>query len=82
MKTAALPSLTRTEQRAAARASRERNDGRALFTIGRAADHIGKSTRTVYRMIHAGELRTIRVGRSLRIRPSDLDDYLDRRVVS
>jgi excisionase family DNA binding protein len=42
------------------------------------------STRTVYRLVHAGELRSIRVGPRgmLRIRPSDLDDFLDRNVVS
>lgn len=39
------------------------------------------STMTVYRLINAGELPAIRVGRHFRIRASDLGEYLDARVV-
>lgn len=34
------------------------------------------SKMTVYRLIHGGELRAIRVGRSFRITERALDDYL------
>lgn len=81
---AALPPLSRTEQRAAGKASATRNDGRPLLNVDGAAGYIGKSKWTVYRLIHSGDLRAIRVGPrgTLRIRPGDLDDYLDRNVVS
>jgi excisionase family DNA binding protein len=82
--TANLPPLSRNEQRAAGRASADRNDGRKLLNVGGAATYIGKSKWTVYRLIHSGELRAIRVGDrgTLRIRPGDLDAYLDRHVIS
>lgn len=36
---------------------------------------------TVRRLIKAGDLKAIKVGKALRIRPDDLDDYLRRSVV-
>ena len=39
------------------------------------------STMTVYRLIKAGELPAIRVGKHLRIRERDVARYLDERVV-
>jgi hypothetical protein len=36
---------------------------------------------TVYRLIKAGELPAIRVGKHLRIRERDVAKYLDERVV-
>ena len=39
------------------------------------------STMTVYRLIKAGELPAIRVGKHLRIRERDVAKYLDERVV-
>jgi excisionase family DNA binding protein len=74
--------LTRTEQRAAARASRARNDGRALLTVAEAAVYLNVHIRTVRRIIASGELRSMLVESRRRIRPSDLDDYLDRRISS
>jgi excisionase family DNA binding protein len=82
MPKAQLPALSRNERTRAAKASRERNDGRPLLTIHDAAAHLGKSRDTVYRLIRTGDLRTILVGGTLRIRPSDLDDYLDKHIVS
>ncbi len=37
------------------------------------------STMTVYRLIKAGELRAVRVGRSYRLREDDVDGYLEQR---
>ncbi len=74
--------LTRTEQQRAARASRARDDGRALRTVAEAAVYLNVHVRTMRRIIASGELRTIRLGNQIRIRPSDLDDYLDRRISS
>lgn len=83
-RTAAIPHLSRTEQRASAKASRSRSDGRPALSIDDSGIYIGKSKWTVYRLIRTGELRAIRVGErgTLRVRPSDLDDYLDRNIVS
>lgn len=39
------------------------------------------STMTVYRLIKAGELPAIRVGKHLRIRERDVARYLEERVV-
>jgi excisionase family DNA binding protein len=36
---------------------------------------------TVYRLIHGGRLRALRVGKSYRVRESDLDTYLSGRTV-
>ncbi len=37
------------------------------------------STMTVYRLIKAGELAAVRVGKSYRIREDDVDRYLEAR---
>jgi excisionase family DNA binding protein len=39
------------------------------------------STMTVYRLIKAGDLPAIRVGKHLRIRGNDVIEFLDARVV-
>ena len=49
-----------------------------MLTVAEAAAEVRVSKMTVYRMIHAGELRAIRVGRSFRVRREDWDDYLRR----
>ena len=48
-----------------------------LLTVREVADAIRVSTMTVYRLIRAGELPAIRVGKHFRIRESDLSAYLD-----
>ena len=40
------------------------------------ADLMRVSTMTVYRIIKAGDLAAVRVGRSFRVRESDVDAYL------
>jgi excisionase family DNA binding protein len=39
------------------------------------------SNMTVYRLIQAGDLRATRVGRSYRLRQSDVESYLSRSAV-
>jgi excisionase family DNA binding protein len=53
-------------------------DARYL-TVAEVADHMRVSTMTVYRLIKAGELASVRVGKSYRIAQADLDDYLRKR---
>ena len=53
--------------------------GAARFlTVAEVAHALRVSNMTVYRLINAGELPSARVGRSYRIRPEDVDAYLQR----
>ncbi len=53
---------------------------RARFlTVAEVADLMRVSTMTVYRLIKAGDLRAVRVGKSYRIREDDVDAYLSGR---
>ena len=52
-------------------------EGRARFvTVAEVADLLRVSNMTVYRLIQAGSLPAVRVGRSYRIREDDVDRYL------
>ena len=48
-----------------------------LLTVAEVADHMRVSNMTVYRLIKAGTLPAIRVGKNYRIRASDVTAYLD-----
>jgi len=50
-----------------------------FFTVAEVAAVLRVSTMTVYRLIKAGELRAVRVGRSYRLREDDVDGYLEQR---
>lgn len=52
-----------------------------LLTVQEVADAMRVSRMTVYRLIKAGELPAIRVGRHFRIRGADLDRYLELQTV-
>jgi excisionase family DNA binding protein len=50
---------------------------RARFlTVAEVADTLRVSTMTVYRLIKAGDLRAVRVGKSYRLTEDDVDQYL------
>jgi len=49
-----------------------------LLLIGQVAEGLGVSTRTVRRLIAGRELVACRLGRSVRVHPDDLADYVDR----
>lgn len=51
-----------------------------LLTVAEVADHMRVSNMTVYRLIKAGTLPAIRVGKNYRIRARDLAAYLDASV--
>jgi excisionase family DNA binding protein len=51
-----------------------------LLTVAEVADHMRVSNMTVYRLIKAGTLPAIRVGKNYRLRASDLAAYLDASV--
>ena len=47
-----------------------------FFTVAEAAELMRVSTMTVYRLIKAGQLASVRVGKSYRVREDDVDRYL------
>ena len=56
------------------------SDARARFlTPAEVADLLRVSSMTVYRLIKAGDLRAVRVGKAYRIREDDIDRYLAER---
>ena len=50
------------------------------LTVGEVAALFRVSSMTVYRLINAGELPAVRIGRSFRLREEDLDRYLAERA--
>lgn len=56
--------------------------GEPLLTVGEVAALMRVSNMTVYRLIKAGQLSAIRVGKNYRIRRSDVDRYLTERSVN
>ncbi len=47
-----------------------------FLTVAEVAELMRVSTMTVYRLIKAGDLAAVRVGRSFRVREVDVDAYL------
>jgi excisionase family DNA binding protein len=52
-----------------------------LLTVREVASTMRVSNMTVYRLIRAGDLRAIQIGKSYRIRESEVGRYLDAREV-
>ncbi len=50
-----------------------------FVTVGEVARQLRVSNMTVYRLINAGELAAVRVGKSYRLREEDVDAYLSAR---
>jgi len=46
------------------------------LTVGEVAASLRVSTMTVYRLINAGHLPAVRIGRSYRLRRADVDRYV------
>lgn len=53
--------------------------GEPLLTVGEVATLMRVSNMTVYRLIKAGQLSAIRVGKNYRIRRADVERYLSER---
>ena len=47
-----------------------------FLTVGEVAQTLRVSSMTVYRLINAGELPALRIGKSFRLREEDVDKYL------
>ena len=50
------------------------------LTVSEVAALLRVSTMTVYRLINAGDLPALRIGRSFRLREDDFDRYLAERL--
>jgi excisionase family DNA binding protein len=50
-----------------------------FLTVAEVAAMLRVSNMTVYRLINAGELPAVRVGKSYRLREDDIDKYLSDR---
>lgn len=48
-----------------------------LLTLQQVADRLQVSMSTVRRLVSAGKLKTVRIGRNLRVRPEDLAGYIE-----
>ncbi len=53
-----------------------------FLTVAEVAGLMRVSSMTVYRLIKAGDLRAVRVGKSYRVREDDLDAYLARQYTA
>ncbi|HYA45077.1 MAG TPA: helix-turn-helix domain-containing protein [Acidimicrobiales bacterium] len=51
-------------------------------TVAEVADLLRVSNMTVYRLVQAGELPAVRVGRSYRIREEDIDRFIAGRYTA
>jgi excisionase family DNA binding protein len=49
-----------------------------FLTVAEVAATMRVSKMTVYRLVHAGDLPAVRVGRSFRVQQSAVDEYLRR----
>lgn len=54
--------------------------GHDLLTPPEVLDYLRITGRTLYRLIHAGPVPAVRVGRQWRVRRADLDDWLQRQA--
>jgi excisionase family DNA binding protein len=52
-----------------------------FLTVSEVAGSLRVSNMTVHRLIAAGELPAVRVGRSVRLRAHDVDEYLSGRLI-
>jgi excisionase family DNA binding protein len=52
-----------------------------LLTVSEVAQALRVSNMTVYRLVSAGDLPALRVGRSVRLRPADVESYLSGRLI-
>lgn len=56
-------------------------DRNRFMTVAEVAGLMRVSTMTVYRLIKGGDLPAVRVGKSYRIRETDVDTYLSSRYI-
>lgn len=73
----AFKAAARSDSRVRARDSYERSTPKGLFSIRDLEDQIGLSKRAVERLVAAGEIKSVRIGRRRFVDPRDLATYID-----
>jgi excisionase family DNA binding protein len=56
--------------------------GNVLRTKVETAEALGVSTQTIGRLTYEGKLPYVKIGTAVRIRQSDIDDYIDAHTVN
>ncbi len=51
-----------------------------LLDVPQAAAHLAISPKTIYKWVHLRRIPYVRVGRLVRFRVSDLDDWIEERI--
>jgi excisionase family DNA binding protein len=67
---------SRTNQAIATTEVEGRGSKMTLLTVKEAASILGIGRSTVYELIYAGRIRSVKIGSSRRIRRGDLDDFV------
>lgn len=52
-----------------------------LLTLRQAAERLQVSMSTIRRRVDEGEIPVVRIGRNIRVRPEDLEEYIETHVV-
>lgn len=53
------------------------NRPRVLLKLGDVAERLAVTERTVYRLINAGHLDSVHIGRAVRVPEDSVDDYIE-----
>lgn len=53
-------------------------DSPRLFTVAQAARYLNVSRAQMFRILKAGEVTGLKIGRLTRVRPEALEEYIDR----
>jgi excisionase family DNA binding protein len=68
--------MTKTDTSIESSETDNRSSRMALLTVKDAASILGIGRSTVYELIYAGRIRSVKIGSSRRIRRGDLDDFV------
>jgi excisionase family DNA binding protein len=49
----------------------------ALLKVADVAERLGLSRTSIYRLIYAGDLKPVKIGRSIRFRPADVNRFIE-----
>jgi len=53
----------------------------AMLDIEEVMERLQLSDATIRKLVRAGKLRAYRIGKRLKFKPEDLDDYIERQVI-
>jgi len=56
------------------------NDGKEIMTVNDVAEYLKISVITTYRLVQDGKIPAFKVGRSWRIKRSDLNEFIEKQI--